>query len=161
MRTAEQLIESFGMIPIPREGAWYAAGPRTTGLSSILVLLASTPQGFSALHRLDVDEGWQWLDGAPAALLQLRPSGGRGRGKGSLTLLDHATRQVLVPRSDWQGAATLGAWSLLACWCAPAFEEHHFTLGDGDALTREYPEYAAEIRLLSRPIPPPDGRHRR
>ena len=33
------------------------------------------PDGFSAMHRLAIDEGWQWLDGAPAALLRLRPGG--------------------------------------------------------------------------------------
>lgn len=134
------------MQPIPHEGAWFAPGPRTQQLSSITVLLTSAGNGFSALHRLGIDEGWQWLDGDPALMLRLR----RG-GKASITMLGPQHCQQLVRRGDWQGAATLGEWTLAACWCSPAFRPEHFELGDRDDLTAAYPAYAAEIAALTRP----------
>ncbi|HQY95850.1 MAG TPA: hypothetical protein PLU83_02605, partial [Phycicoccus sp.] len=75
MRTAEQIIRDLKMQPISGEGAWFAPGPRTQELSSITVLLTDQPDGFSAMHSLTIDEGWQWLDGAPVALLRLRRGG--------------------------------------------------------------------------------------
>lgn len=148
MRTAEQIIDELRMQPIPDEGAFFVEGPRTQDLSSILVLLTSAPDGFSAMHRLAVDEGWQWLDGAPAALLRLHE--GPRRTRGTLSLLDRTRRQMLVRRGVWQGAATLGAWSLLSCWCSPAFRPQHFTLGDRSTLSGTFPAYAAEIATLTR-----------
>lgn len=148
MRTAEQIIDELGMKPLPDEGAFYVEGPRTQELSSVHVLLTAAPEGFSAMHRLTVDEGWQWLDGAPVALLRLRE--GRTRNSGSLGLLDRRRRQVLVKRGVWQGAATLGDWSLVSCWCSPAYRPQHFTLGERAPLTESFPEYAVEIATLTR-----------
>lgn len=144
-RTAADVIADLGMAPIPGEGAWFAPGPRTAALSAITVLLGDAPDGFSAVHRLDVDEGWQWLEGDPAVLLRLSPDG-----TGSRTVLDAASPQALVERGTWQGAATRGRWTLLACWCAPAFLDAHFTLGDRAGLRTAYPRFAREITLLTR-----------
>lgn len=149
MRTPEQIVAELKMKPIPDEGAWFVEGPRTQGLSSILVLLTAADDGFSALHRLGVDEGWQWLEGAPAALLRLKE--GPRRNHGTLTLLDRQHRQMLVRSGVWQGAATMGQWSLLSCWCSPAFRASLFTLGDREHLTTTFPTYAAEIAALTRP----------
>jgi len=99
------------------------------------VLLTNRPDGFSAMHRLAVDEGWQWLAGSPAALLRLR----RG-GSGVLSYVGAERPQVLVRRTTWMGASTLGEWTLLACWCSPAFRPEHFELGDREELVVRYPD---------------------
>lgn len=148
MRTADEIVAELKMKPIPDEGAWFVEGPRTQELSSILVLLTSQTDGFSAMHRLEIDEGWQWLEGAPAALLRLKESPRRNHG--TLTLLGQQRRQMLVRRGVWQGAATMGDWTLLSCWCSPAFRPQHFTLGDRGDLTTKFPTYAAEIAALTR-----------
>ncbi len=145
MRTAEQIIEELGMAPIPDEGAWLVQGPRVPGLSTILAVVTDRPDGFSALHRLDIDEGWQWLDGAAASMLLLAPDG-----TGRRTTLDARHPQLIVPRGTWQGAATLGDWTLVACWCSPAFEDEHFTLGARAELAAAYPAFAADIATLIR-----------
>ena len=44
---------------------------------------------------------------------------GRKRNHGSLSLLGRRRRQVLVKRGVWQGAVTMGDWSLVSCWCSP------------------------------------------
>lgn len=143
--TAEEIIARLGMQPIPDEGAWFTPGPRTHELGSITVLLTDRPDGFSAMHRLTIDEGWQWLGGAPAALLRLR----RG-GTGVLNYLGPQATQQLVPRGTWMGASTLGDWTLLACWCSPAFRPEHFALGERGPLVTEYPAFTAEITALTR-----------
>lgn len=145
MRTAEEMIADLGLQPLEQEGSWWAPGPRTRNLSSITVLLTAAPDGFSALHKLTVDEGWQLIDGAPAAMLRLGPGG-----KGRLDAIERKTGQVLVTAGTWQGAATLGQWSLFTCWCSPAFTWEGFTLGDQGELQAEYPEWAREIDALTR-----------
>ena len=145
---AEQVIARLRMSPIPEEGAWFVAGPRTQGLNAITVLLSDRPDGFSAMHRLTVDEGWQWLAGAPATLLRLHPDG-----SGDTTTLGPASPQALVPRGSWMGAATHGAWTLFSCWCAPAFEPEHFELGGRDALLAAYPDHAEVVMSLTREQP--------
>jgi uncharacterized protein len=146
--SAEEVIERLGMVPIPEEGAWYVAGPRTQGLNAITVLLTNQPDGFSAMHRLTIDEGWQWLAGAPAALLRLRPGG-----SGVLNYVGEEHAQVLARKNTWMGATTLGYWTLLSCWCAPAFRPEHFELGTREALVEEYPTFTAEISTLTRDEP--------
>lgn len=144
----EKVIEQFRMQPIPEEGAWFAPGPRTQGINAITVLLTDRPDGFSAMHRLTIDEGWQWLAGAPTALLRLRPGG-----SGVLNYVNAANSQFLVRKGTWMGASTLGSWTLLSCWCAPAFRPDHFELGDRELLTAGYPGYTAEIAALTRDEP--------
>ncbi len=146
--TAEQVIDRLRMEPIPEEGAWFAAGPRTQELNAITVLLTSGSDGFSAMHRLAVDEGWQWLAGAPAAMLRLRPGG-----SGVLNYVGAERHQVLVRRGTWMGASTLGDWTLLSCWCSPAFRPEHFELGARASLVSEYPDFATEIAALTRDQP--------
>lgn len=147
-QTAEEVIALHRMQPIPEEGAWFAPGPRTRELNAITVLLTDRPDGFSAMHRLSVDEGWQWLAGAPAALLRLRPGG-----TGVLSYVSASSSQFLVRRGTWMGASTLGAWTLLSCWCSPAFRPEHFELGDRAHLSADYPSYTAEIAALTREAP--------
>jgi uncharacterized protein len=150
--TPETVIERFGMQPIPEEGGWFAPGPRTQGLGAITVLLTDQQDGFSAMHRLRADEGWQWLAGAPAALLRLRP-----RSNGVLNYVDAGRNQFLVRKGTWMGAASLGAWTLFSCWCAPAFRTEHFELGDRDTLAAAYPSYTTEIAALTRDRPTGPG----
>lgn len=146
--SARQVIARLMMQPIPEEGAWFVAGPRTQGLNAITVLLTDRPDGFSALHRLTIDEGWQWLAGAPAALLRLRPDA-----SGLLSELGPQSSQLLVPHGTWMGASTQGEWTLLSCWCSPAFRPEHFELGDRTLLTAGYPSHAAQVAALTRDEP--------
>ena len=143
--TAAEVITALGLQPLDHEGAFWAPGPRTAGLSSITSLITSAPDGFSALHVLSIDEGWQWLAGAPLTMLQLHPDGTTAS-----HILDENSRQRVVPAGVWQGASTTGEWTLIACWCAPAFEWHHFTLGTREELLSAYPSASARIEELTR-----------
>jgi predicted cupin superfamily sugar epimerase len=143
--SANEVIAALNLQPLDHEGAFWAPGPRTKALSSITSLITDSEDGFSAMHVLSIDEGWQWLGGAPLTMLQLHPDG-------SITehTLDENNRQLVVSAGVWQGASTSGAWTLIACWCAPAFEWEHFTLGMRAALTERYADAAARIEELTR-----------
>lgn len=143
--TAQQAAVALGMAPIPGEGGWWAPGTRSAELSSITALIGPDGASFSAWHRLTIHEGWQWLAGAALRLSMLA-------GTGALTdhLLDAAHPQALVPRGTWQGARSLGRWTLIGCWCAPQFTDDSFELGGRSALTDTFPQHAAAIAALTR-----------
>lgn len=144
---ADAVIAALRMQPIPGEGGYFVLGPRVAGLSSITALLTEEPAGFSALHRLSIDEGWQWLAGSPADLVVVEPETGaaiRHR------LGPGGQAQAVVPAGCWQGASTLGRWSLIACWCAPQFTDDDFELGDRADLLVAFPHLATDIERLTR-----------
>jgi predicted cupin superfamily sugar epimerase len=161
---AEQLISKLGLIPLPGEGGYFAQtwtsssigpGGRAMG-SAILFLITDT--GFSALHRLGLEELWHFHAGDPVNLTQLDPETGslRTRVLGSDVAGGHEP-QVLVPAGIWQGArlaptpaAGRRGWALLGCTLAPAWDEREFELGQRQALLRDFPAHVAAITGLTR-----------
>ena len=51
---------------------------------------------------------------------------------GELRAGSGAVVQAIVPAGAWQTARTLGAWTLVGCIVAPAFEFDGFTLAPPD-----------------------------
>lgn len=152
----QEIIDRWGLEPLPREGGWFrqyhlsperdATGrPRASAIHFLM-----SPEGFSALHRLRTPETWRWREGAAAELLLLAP-GGAGR---AVVLGPDAARgqarEFTVPGGVWQGARTLGAWTLVDCAMSPAWDEREFELGDRAGLEAEHPAWAELIRRLSR-----------
>ena len=144
-KSATDIIDELNMQPIEQEGAYWAPGDRIDTMNCILALITNTPEGFSALHKLAVDEGWQWLAGDSVRMLLLAPDG-----SGREVELDENNSQVIVAREHWQGASTTGDWSLISCWCAPAFEAAIFTLGHRKEMQAHYPAFAHRIQELTR-----------
>jgi uncharacterized protein len=157
---AAQLISRLGLVPLPREGGFFAPTWTSTvrvtggraGASAILFLI--TEGDFSALHRLKMEEIWHFHAGDPADLTLLGPAPGSGRTRvlGPDVMGSHAPFAV-VPAGTWQGARIRpGAhgWSLFGCTVSPAWEEREFELGDRQALVREFPADAAVIAALTR-----------
>ncbi|MEY2635070.1 MAG: hypothetical protein RIS75_1010 [Actinomycetota bacterium] len=142
---SQEVIDALGLLPLDHEGAFWAPGPRTKNLNSIYALMTNTPDGFSAMHALTVDEGWEWVGGAPASMLRLFPDG-----SGDETILDSTNTKLIVDVDVWQGTSTMGEWTLVSCWCSPAFEWENFTLGDRELLTAQYPAFTARIKELTR-----------
>lgn len=126
---ADRVIAALGLAPHP-EGGHYretwrerpADGGRGAA-SAILFLLAAGEE--SAWHKVDAAELWLWHAGAPLALefspprttLRLGPNLAHGE-----------TLQGIVPARCWQSARPLGAWTLVSCIVAPAFEFNGFAL---------------------------------
>ena len=129
---ARTVRETLALAPHPEGGhfreIWRdapASGARGAA-TSILFLLAEGE--FSRWHRVDAAEIWLWQAGAPLHL-GLRAAGAGGR---MFRLGPHPDAgevlQAVVPAGVWQEARSFGAWSLVGCVVAPAFEFSGFEL---------------------------------
>lgn len=129
---AQAVREALGLAPHPEGGAyreiWRDApdGGKRGAATSIFFLLAADES--SHWHRVDAAELWIWQAGAPLALelsatkgqietISLGPDLGAGQ-----------KLQAVVPAGAWQAAKSLGAWTLVCCVVAPAFEFSGFEL---------------------------------
>lgn len=127
--TADALIARFGLQPHP-EGGHYRetfrdrpAGGVRGSLTTILYLLKSGEA--SRWHRVtDAVEVWHFHDG-DALELALSSDGKRLERH---VLGRDAALQVTVPANVWQSARPLGAWTLVGCAVAPAFEFSSFEM---------------------------------
>jgi predicted cupin superfamily sugar epimerase len=144
--TADELIERLGLQPHP-EGGHYAetwrgpvSGDGRATASAIYFLLAAGER--SHWHRVDASEIWLFHAGAPLRLsidaddVVLGPDLESGQ-----------VPQAVVPADAWQAAETTGAWTLVSCVVAPAFEFDGFELALPEwqpATRRAQPDGAGE-----------------
>lgn len=129
---ARTIIDRFGLQPHP-EGGWFAEtwrGPpgadgRSVGTAILFLLQAGE---HSHWHHVDATEHWIFNAGAPL-LLQLSADG--------CSITDHRLGpepwsghrpHVRVEPGVWQGAQSLGDWSLVTCTVSPGFDFAGFTL---------------------------------
>ena len=160
---ADDLAARLGLSPLPTEGGRFRrtwSGPedehgRPAG-SAILMLLSDDPDGFSALHRLPIDEVWHFYRGDAVELLLLYPDGSdelRRLGDGDD---DYDLVQTVVPAGTWMGARVTpgGAWSLIGTTMAPGFVPADYEGGEEEDLVRGYPNRTELIRSLCRPGAP-------
>jgi predicted cupin superfamily sugar epimerase len=129
---AQEIVRLLGLKPHPEGGhyceTWRAAtkpGERAAG-TAIYYLLAAGE--VSRWHRVDADEIWHWYGGNPLRLTM----SAEGRQTTSETLgpaLAEGERpQIVVPKSHWQMAEPLGAWTLVGCTVSPGFVFEGFEL---------------------------------
>jgi predicted cupin superfamily sugar epimerase len=134
---ASDVVRLLGLTRHP-EGGYYREtfrDPRTDAdgrsFSSLIYYLLDTGD-MSAWHRVDAAEIWHWYAGAPLALTVSE----NGHDCQSMHLgpdLRSGQRpQHVVPANAWQTATSLGAWTLVGCTVAPAFEFAHFELAPPD-----------------------------
>jgi hypothetical protein len=122
------------------EGGWYvetwqaqAVGAARPAASAILFLLAAGER--SHWHRLDADEVWQWSAGDDLELRIWTPGNdaiAMHRLGGGVADAIATVVQAIVPKGAWQTARTLGAWTLVGCIVAPAFDFDGFELAAPD-----------------------------
>ena len=155
-RVAE-LVRTLGLEPHP-EGGYYreiwrgalgvapgdGRGDRAA-LTSIYFLL---PAGaISRWHRVRSDEVWHHYEGAPLELLLVPPDDYRLERVRLGPLGPEQAPVRCAPAGWWQGAQSLGAYTLVGCTVGPGFEFADFELlADrsqlADALCRALPEAA-------------------
>lgn len=128
---AEEVVRLLGLAPHP-EGGFYREtfrdGSPGTGRGASTAIYFLLREGeVSAWHRIDAAEVWHWYAGAP---LELTLSPGRGHVTVRLgpDLAAGERPQAVVPAGEWQSARTLGAWALVGCTVAPAFEFSTFEM---------------------------------
>lgn len=125
--TAAQVKQALHLAPHPEGGHYretWRDAPADGGrgaATSILFLLEAGEN--SHWHRVDAAELWLWHGGATLELgigpqtLRLGPN-----------LAEGDVLQAVVPAQAWQAARPLGAWSLVGCVVAPAFQFAGFEL---------------------------------
>jgi hypothetical protein len=131
--TPAWLIARLGLQPHPEGGHFVetfrapAADGGRGALSAIYFLLRAGER--SAWHRvLDATEIWHHAGGAPLTL-ELSPDGRAvTRHRLGPDLAAGEQPHLVVPPGCWQAAVSLGAWTLVSCIVAPAFEFAAFEL---------------------------------
>lgn len=132
MSEAAEIIRLLKLQPHP-EGGHFAETFRDAGLASrrgastaIYYLLQAGE--VSHWHRVDAAEVWHFYAGAPlelglsadgdtASTVILGPNLAKGE-----------RPQHVVPLGHWQSAKSLGAWTLVGCTVAPAFDFSGFEM---------------------------------
>jgi len=145
---ADAVIRLLDLAPLPEEGGMFRQVHADAHSTAIYYLLAA-PE-FSGMHRLPGVEVFHHYAGAPARMLLLHPG---GRVEEPVLGDDLAAGQrplVVVPGGTWQGASTLGEWSLLGATMAPGYRDADFALGGRDELTAGWPQAAERIATLTR-----------
>ncbi len=124
---ANAIIAALQLSPHP-EGGWYRETYRSeappggrAAVTAIYYLLCAGER--SHWHRVDAAEIWHWYAGDPLELRVERDTVWLGN-----NLSAGERPQAVVPRFTWQAARSLGAWSLVGCTVAPAFEFAGFEL---------------------------------
>lgn len=124
---ADEIIRQLGLQPHP-EGGWFrevyrhAAPDGGRGaVTSIFYLLKAGER--SHWHRVrDADEIWHFHAGAALRLRIAAPEGAAEEQSLGMDLLAGELPQATVPAGWWQSAETSGAWTLVGCTVAPAFD---------------------------------------
>jgi hypothetical protein len=128
---AGEVVRLLGLAPHP-EGGFYRetfrdAAEGSRGASTAIYFLLREGE-VSAWHRvIDAAEVWHWYAGAPLELT-LSPGCGHTTVRLGSDLLAGEHPQAVVPAGEWQTARTLGAWTLVGCTVAPAFEFSSFEM---------------------------------
>jgi len=126
MTDPEEIIRLLGLVPHP-EGGHYRetfrdpdGGEARAHSSQIYYLLRAGET--SRWHRIDATEIWHFYLGDP---LELLTTDGEGPPTRRVLGPDLAAGEVLhhaIPKGVWQSARPLGAFALVGCTVAPAFE---------------------------------------
>lgn len=167
MRSAQDWIETLGLIPHP-EGGFYREtyrSPRLIGgrspVSTAIYFLLRR-QDFSAFHRIASDELWHLYAVSPLTRLRVWRLTPEGR-LGTFLLGSEPARnevfQDVVPAGDWfasevevlGGGDEGSAYALVGCTVSPGFLFTDFELADGQALARQWPQHADLVKRLSAP----------
>jgi len=132
--SAAEVRAELQLAPHP-EGGWYRetwrdqpAEPGKRGAASVILFLLGAGEA-SAWHRVDAAEIWLFHAGAALDL-----DIDEGAGLRTLRLGAGLQLQGVVPASAWQAARSTGAWSLVSCIVAPAFDFAGFELAPGNIL---------------------------
>ncbi len=135
--SAQEIVRLLDLKPHP-EGGYYRETFRDTKLdaqgraASSLIYFLLDAGDVSAWHRVDAAESWHWYAGAPLVITVSE----NGHDCQSIHLgadLKAGQRpQYVVPADWWQTSTSLGAWTLVGCTVAPAFDFAKFEMAPPD-----------------------------
>lgn len=120
-------------------------------LSAIHYLLAGGET--SAWHRIDAEEAWHHVEGAPLELLIHDADNDRviRRVVAPFDTEAEAAPLHVVPAGAWQAARSLGAYSLVTCLVAPEFVDAGFELLRGGQVANRLAKALDEAGVAALP----------
>ncbi len=131
--TAPDIIRRLDLQPHP-EGGYYRETFRDTqtdaqgrAASSLIYFLLGAGD-VSEWHRVDATEVWHFYAGAPLVITQSTNGHDASAAHLGPDVLAGQRPQIVVPANHWQTATSLGAWTLVGCTVAPAFDFAGFEL---------------------------------
>lgn len=145
--TPQQIVDVLGMGELDVEGGLFSQSWRDERCSAIYYLLVAPD--FSALHRLDHLEIYNYHAGAPARFF-LMDSGRVSEPVLGPDLAAGQRPQLVVPAGVWQASRPLGEWSLMGTVVVPPYTDDCVEFADARRLGAAHPEHAARISELCR-----------
>ncbi|ACB94082.1 cupin domain-containing protein [Beijerinckia indica] len=131
-RTAQDIITALALKPHPEGGHFRETfrDPRSDAegrsFSTLIYFLLAAGET-SAWHRIDAAEVWHFYAGAPLDL-RITEAGKSTSHRLGADVLNGEEPQIVVPALAWQSARSLGAWTLIGCSVAPAFQFSTFEM---------------------------------
>jgi predicted cupin superfamily sugar epimerase len=129
---ADAIIAALALAPHP-EGGWFRetfrdapAGGGRGALTQIYYLLREGER--SRWHRVDAIEVWHFYAGEPLVLHIAEGDGAARTAVLGTAFAEGQTAHAVVPAHAWQAAEPLGAFALVGCTVAPAFQFAGFEL---------------------------------
>jgi predicted cupin superfamily sugar epimerase len=159
--TAEDIIERLQLIPLPNEGGFFRETYRTATMledgegraHGTAIYFFITPDQFSALHRLPIDEVWHFYMGDPVEQIRLHDDGTLETVILGNDLFAQPPQhpQSVVSAGIWQGTRlhANGRFALLGTTMAPGFEFSDLEMADGASLCQRYPEHTSAITTFT------------
>ena len=134
---AHDIVRHLELTPHP-EGGFYRETFRDArtdangrAVSSLIYFLLGAGD-VSEWHRVDATEVWHYYAGAPLVLTQSPNGHDASAAHLGPDILAGQKPQIVVPAQCWQTATSLGAWTLVGCTVAPAFDFAGFELAPPD-----------------------------
>jgi predicted cupin superfamily sugar epimerase len=129
---AARLIELLELKPHPEGGHFreafrdpHGSGGRAHSTAIYFLLRAGE---HSRWHRIDAVEIWHFYRGAPLELFVAEEGRSATRHVLGNNIADGERPQIVVPARAWQSARSPGAFTLVGCTVAPAFEFSKFEM---------------------------------
>ncbi|MEL0098202.1 MAG: cupin domain-containing protein [Opitutae bacterium] len=161
MKTVENMINHFSMIPHP-EGGWFRRSYQSHDqidspngarplMTSIFYLLEK--EGISRLHLLDADETWYFHGGSPLQLHLFHETRYEACKLGNPIQDKDAHPQYTIPAGTIFGAISTPclneAFSFVSCSVSPGFIQTAFSWPNIPDLKRKFKNYSHLIEKLS------------
>jgi predicted cupin superfamily sugar epimerase len=120
-RSAHEIIDKLGLVPNDEKGYYvqtfedpYTITYLNRSASTAIYYLLEGADGDSIWHRVDAVEVWHYYAGAPL-IISLSFGDGEPLREQILgpDVFDGQQPQVVIQKSEWQSARSLGAWTLV------------------------------------------------
>ena len=159
--SAQQLIETLGLLPHPEGGHFLETfrdshvlqtqnGERNLS-TAIFYLLESGD--YSGWHRVTSAETWHHYQGAVLHLHLLDAEGYRCVELGP-DICKGQRPQFVVPAGCWQAAeVTAPGYALCGCTVSPGFDFRDFEMATPWVLAEQFPNHSSNVGRLIRPTP--------